>query len=107
MCFDLRCYLNNLPQELRHFSVGSAVASVRALCPISQTDFKGLHLRSVQRTISSWNPCRFLNCIAGLLKKINKQGKPAVGAAGAGCRLTRAACKTDALLIHAANQFAA
>jgi len=45
MCFDLRCYLNNLRQELRHFSVGSAVVSVRVLCPISQTDFKGLRLR--------------------------------------------------------------
>jgi hypothetical protein len=72
MCFDLRCYLNNLPQELRHFSVGSAVVIVRVLCPISQTDFKGLRLRSVHRTISSSNPCRVLNCIAGVLKKIDK-----------------------------------
>lgn len=72
MCFDLRCYLNNLPQELRHFSVGSAVVSVHVLCPISQTDFKGLRLRSVQRTISFWKPCRVLNCIAGVLKKIDK-----------------------------------
>ena len=45
-CFDLRCYLNNLTQELRHFSVGFAVVSVRVLCPISQTDFKSL--RSAQ-----------------------------------------------------------
>jgi hypothetical protein len=42
ICFDLRSYLNNLRQELRHFSVGSAVVSVRVLCLISQTDFKSL-----------------------------------------------------------------
>jgi hypothetical protein len=34
--------------------------------------FQGLALRSVQRTISFWNPSRFLICIAGLLMKINK-----------------------------------
>jgi hypothetical protein len=72
MCFNLWCYLNNLPQELRHFWVGSAVVSVRVLCPISQTDFKGLRLRSVQRTIPFWKPCRVLNCIVGVLKKIDK-----------------------------------
>ena len=72
VCFDLRCYLNNLSQELRHFSVGSAVVSVRLLSPISQTDFKSLRLRSVQQTISFRKPCRLLNRIAGVLKKIDK-----------------------------------
>ncbi len=34
-------------------------------------------------------------------------GKACRGAAGAGCRLTRPACKTNALLIPAAYQFTA
>jgi hypothetical protein len=53
MCFHLRGYLNNLPQELRHFSVGSAVITVRALCPISQTDFKGLAKGAIEITIAT------------------------------------------------------
>jgi hypothetical protein len=40
----LRCYLNNLPQELRHFPVGSAVISVRVLCSISQGGSRRLRL---------------------------------------------------------------
>ena len=49
---------------------------------LAQTDFKGLRLRSVQGTISPWNPRRVLNCIAGVLKKIDKWGKPAVERSG-------------------------
>src|SRR5207245_9941844 len=67
---------------------------------IEGVGFQELALQSVQRTISSWNPCRFLICIARLLKKTDQLGKPALGAAGAGCRLTRPFYRTGCLLIH-------
>jgi hypothetical protein len=65
--FRLEESLPNLRQELRHFSVGSAVISVRVLCPISINLFKSLRSGWYDTTVP---------------KKIDKEGSHATSIYG-------------------------